>query len=139
MRSTRVLGSRCRGWRGGRKGPASMDAHDERTRVLLADGDERHLERTAGPLRAAGFEVTAVGDGNHAILAYEVAMLAKRPYEVLLLDTRLPGASGWDVLGHVREHTPQGQPLPHVLLVTGSADSLDLPKGKAAGAEGILL
>jgi CheY-like chemotaxis protein len=116
-----------------------MDGNSERTRVLLADGDERHLARTAGPLRAAGFEVTAVGDGNHAILAYEVAILSKRPYEVLLLDTRLPGATGWDVLSHVREHTPAGAPLPHVLMVTGSADSLDLPKGAAAGAEGILL
>ena len=116
-----------------------MDGNAERTRVLLADGDERHLQRTAGPLRAAGFEVTAVGDGNHAILAYEVAILSKRPYEVLLLDTRLPGASGWEVLTHVKEHTAPGTQLPHVLMVTGSADSLDLHRETASGAEGILL
>lgn len=116
-----------------------MDVNESRPRILLADDDELYLRATGEALRASGFEVTAVREGNHAILAFEVALLAKKPYEVLLLDTRMPGASGWDVLDYVKRHTPAGISLPRVLLVTGSTQELDLDRVRRDGAEGILL
>jgi len=89
-------------------------AHD--TRILLADDEEPNLKATVFVLRGTGFDVTAVPEGNHANLAFEVALLARRPYDLLLLDIRMPGASGWEVPRYVREHTPPGIPIPGILL-----------------------
>lgn len=108
-------------------------------RILLADDDEPYLQATAMVLRCAGFDVTAVLEGNHAILALEVALLAKRPYDLLLLDLRMPGATGWEVLRYAREHTPPGVEPPRVLLATGFTIELDLNRVKSEGADGILL
>lgn len=116
-----------------------MDATTGKPRILLADDDEPYLQATAFLLRASGFDVTAVQEGNHAILAYEVSQMAKKPYDLLLLDIRMPGATGWEVLDYVKKHTPPGTPVPHIVLATGFTVELDLDRVRAEGAEGILL
>src|SRR5688572_8433277 len=112
------------------------DAPDPtRPRILLADDDEAYRLATRMVLRAHGFDVTAVADGNHAILAYEVALLGERPFDLLVLDIRMPGASGWEVLHYVRTHTPHAVEPPRCLLVTGFTMELDLDRVKREGAD----
>src|SRR5258706_6153884 len=97
-------------------------------RILVADDDEPFLKAIAMVLRSEGLEVTAVSEGNHAILAFEVAALAKRPFDLLLLDLRMPGASGWEVLRHAPQTNPVGAEPPRVLLMTGFTVELDLDR-----------
>jgi two-component system, NtrC family, response regulator AtoC len=115
-------------------------AHEARKpKILLADDDEPFQRAIAIVLRASGFNVTAVGDGNHAILAFEVAILGKEPFDLLLLDLRMPGATGWEVLRYVRTHNPPAFEPPRVLLTTGFTVELDLDRVKQDRADGILL
>ena len=125
--------------RRGRKDAVAATTVATETRILVADDEEPYLQATAFVLRGAGFDVTAVPEGNHAILAFEVALLAKRPYDLMLLDIRMPGSSGWEVLRYVNEHTPPGVRRPKVLLMTGFTLELDLDRVREDGAEGILL
>jgi len=85
-------------------------------KVLLAD-DEKLITVTLGDaLRAAGFEVTVVADGEQAIQA-----LRTDPFDCVISDVRMPRADGMTVLRTVKEI----QPRCHVLLMTtyASVDS----------------
>ena len=113
--------------------------HERKPRILLVDDDEPFLKAITIILRNAGFLVTAATGGDHAILAHEISLVAKEPFDLLILDIRMPGASGWEVLKHVREHTPAGARPPRVLLTTGFTIALDLDRVKKNGADGILL
>jgi len=112
---------------------------EAKARILVADDDRPFLQALSIILKGAGFEVTTVTSGDHAILAHEVSMVARKPFDILVLDLRMPGASGWEVLQHVREHTPASDEPPRVLLMTGFTVALDLNRVRAEGADGILI
>ncbi len=107
-------------------------------RILVADDDLAFLKALGVILKASGFEVTSVTSGDHAVLAHEVSLVARKPFDLLVLDIRMPGASGWEVLRHVREHTPAGDRPPRILLMTGFTVELDLDRVRREGADGIL-
>jgi len=107
--------------------------------VLLADDDVEYLHAASTVLRDADFDVTAVADGHHANLALEVAALTKHPFDLLVLDIRMPGATGWEVLRAARERVQPGVLPPRVLLMTGFTMELDLDRVRAERADGVLL
>lgn len=112
---------------------------DAKPRILVADDDRPFLHALSFILKRSGFDVTTVSSGDHAILAHEVSLVARKPFDLLILDIRMPGASGWEVLRHVREHTPPDAAPPRVLLTTGFTVELDLDRVKEDDADGILL
>ncbi|MDP9034017.1 MAG: EAL domain-containing protein [Myxococcota bacterium] len=79
--------------------------------VLVAD-DENAFARAVGRvLTSAGFDVTTVDSGDAAADA-----VAGRSFEVILSDIEMPGMSGVELLGLVREHDLD---VP-VILMTGA-------------------
>jgi len=66
-------------------------------RVLLAEDVDLSRETLAALLRRQGHTVTAVGDGVAAIAAGQTQV-----FEALVLDVRMPGADGPDVLAALR-------------------------------------
>jgi DNA-binding NtrC family response regulator len=81
-------------------------------RILFAD-DEAHLrELMQMELPRLGHEVTVCPDGNAAIRALE-----KGSYDAALLDLRMPGLTGIEVLGKIRQLSPETQ----VIILTGQA------------------
>ena len=107
--------------------------------VLVADDDAGLLKTTKKALEESGFQVTAVGNGREALLALDVAFLARKPFDVLLLDVLMPGASGWEVLERARAKRPTGSRSPRVLSMTGLTAELDLDRLKREGADGMLM
>jgi len=81
-------------------------------RVLFAD-DERPLrELMRLELPRLGHDVTAFEDGRKAVSAVETGN-----YDVALLDIRMPGFTGIEVLRHIKEVSPETE----VILLTGHA------------------
>ncbi len=81
-------------------------------RILFAD-DEAHLRDLMQiELPRLGHEVTVCPDGTTALRALERGM-----YDAALLDLRMPGLSGIDVLGQIRQNSPDTQ----VIILTGYA------------------
>ncbi len=81
-------------------------------RILFAD-DEAHLrELMQIELPRLGHEVTVCPDGTAAIRALE-----KGSYDAALLDLRMPGLTGIEVLGKIRQLSPETQ----VIILTGQA------------------
>jgi DNA-binding response OmpR family regulator len=81
-------------------------------------------------LQRAGFVVDAVEDGERAL-----RYLTAYDYEVVVLDWRMPGLSGLDVL---REARQQGLRVP-VLMLTAKDTTADRVEGLDAGADDYLV
>ena len=81
-------------------------------RILFAD-DEAHLRDLMQlELPRLGHEVTVCPDGTAALRALE-----RGSYDAALLDIRMPGISGIDVLGQIKQMSPDTQ----VIILTGQA------------------
>jgi DNA-binding NtrC family response regulator len=86
--------------------------HQGGLRILFAD-DEAHLrELMQMELPRLGHDVTVCPDGSAAIRALE-----KGSFDVALLDLRMPGLTGIEVLGKIRQLSPETQ----VIILTGQA------------------
>lgn len=79
-------------------------------RILLVDDDEEICEEIGGLLRDTGFKVASVHEGRAA-----VKLLDEKKFDLLILDLKVPGIPGIDILRHVK-----GKRMPlKVLVVTG--------------------
>ncbi|MFC7517329.1 EAL domain-containing protein [Herbaspirillum sp. GCM10030257] len=67
-------------------------------RLLLVDDEPRLLSSLAALLDGKGYELTTVGGGHEAI-----TMLARLHFDLVLLDLRMPGVSGHDVMDFINE------------------------------------
>src|SRR5215470_12749939 len=81
-------------------------------RILFAD-DEAHLrDLMQMELPRLGHEVTVCADGAAALKALERAV-----FDTAILDLRMPGLTGIEVLSQIRQISPDTQ----VILLTGHA------------------
>jgi CheY-like chemotaxis protein len=63
-------------------------------RILFMDDEEMVLNVGCTMLRRIGYEVTAVADGEAAVLEYTRARREGRPYSLVILDLTVPGGMG---------------------------------------------
>jgi DNA-binding response OmpR family regulator len=94
-------------------------------KVLIAEDEPAIADAVAYALRAEGFAVDAVGDGEAAL----EAALADG-YDVLVLDLMLPGLSGIEVCRRLR--TASAIPI---LMLTARTAEVDRVLGLEAGAD----
>jgi len=99
-------------------------------RVLVAEDDTGLRDVLERGLRENGYVVDAVADGDRAI-----AFLRTYEYEVAVLDWRMPGTSGIDVLRDARR---RGLSVPVLMLTARDAPS-DRVTGLDEGADDYLV
>ena len=92
----------------------AQERQSEHRRVLVVEDEEEVSDVVRLTLEDVGYRVTIAGTGVDA-----VAMLDTELPDLVLLDLRLPGMSGVDVLRAVRERSPDTQ----VIIITGYPDS----------------
>lgn len=95
--------------------------------VLVIDDDTQMLDAVQSSLAGNGYGVAAVSSGAEAF--DEIA--AHRP-DVILLDLRMPGMDGWEVLNRVRA---LGLDIPVVLM---TADTRARDDAERLGMAGFL-
>ena len=78
-------------------------------RILIADDEDSLRWVLDKGLRQAGYEVTAVKDGESALRAFEA-----EPFDLVFLDVRMPGMDGLTALGRLRALSPAA----HVIVMT---------------------
>lgn len=100
------------------------------TRIVLADDNEAFREVTAQLLQRAGYAVFTAPDGRHALQA-----VREHQPDLLLLDIMMPGMSGIDVVGQVRDQDP----LIGIVMVTAFGSEEVAVKALTAGADDYLI
>jgi len=96
-----------------------------KTHILLVEGDERFAELTAEYLRKNDFEVSIEPRGDHV----EERILQEDP-ELVILDTLLPGKSGFEVCRSIREKYKG-----IIMMLTSHDEDLDQILGLELGAD----
>lgn len=81
-----------------------------KTRILIVDDDEVVRLSHLRSLATARYNAEAVWDGNEALRAME-----QQPFDVILLDLRMPGMDGMSVLKAIKDRWPESQ----VIVITG--------------------
>jgi DNA-binding response OmpR family regulator len=74
----------------------------QRPRLLVVDDDRAILSLIGSVGLSEGFEVATTDDSADAL-----RQLLKRPADLVLLDLRMPGVSGFDVLRSIRDVSSQ--------------------------------
>jgi len=93
--------------------------------VLLAEDDPDLLRVAEVTLRLGGYRVLAAADGESAL-----ALVRRARPDVVLLDLRLPGLDGWELLERLRSDAALER-VP-VVVVTASADPSERERASAA-------
>jgi two-component system, NtrC family, nitrogen regulation response regulator GlnG len=89
---------------------------DENARILVADDEDSLRWVLEKGLRSAGYDVTAVKDGDAAVRAFE-----SESFDLVFVDVRMPGADGLTVLARLREGHPDA--LVVVMTAHGTMDT----------------
>ncbi|GMA21775.1 response regulator transcription factor [Arsenicicoccus piscis] len=110
------------------QGERGRSAPGEAARVLVVEDDVTINQALADRLRAEGFAVEQVGDGQAAVTKAR----EWRP-DVILLDLMLPGIDGLEVCRRVQAERPTP-----VLMLTARDDEADVLVGLAVGADDYL-
>lgn len=120
--------------------PPSPEPSDERRgcgqthdrqgqRILLVDDDEDMRSLLADVLSDEGYEVIQAANGAEALV-----LLHREAFAAILLDKRMPGLSGMDLLPGLRVICPQTP----VIVITAFGDAHTAAEGAEKGAFGLL-
>ncbi len=96
-----------------------------RERILVVDDEAGIRDLVGSYLRNEGFEVDEAVDGEEAL-----ARFAERAHDLVVLDLRLPGIGGLDVLREIRRTSAV-----YVIVLTARADETDKLIGLELGAD----
>ncbi|HTP25768.1 MAG TPA: response regulator [Anaeromyxobacteraceae bacterium] len=111
-------------------GNTPSDNHrDASPSILLVDDDLTLRERLARALRERGFYVRTAGNADEAM-----EQVRTDSPEMAVLDLRMPGRSGLDLLREMREHDP----VTRILVLTGYGSIATAVEATKLGAEGYL-
>lgn len=93
--------------------------------LMLVDDEERFLATTAKLLKRAGHRVLTASSGQAAI-----ELLGEHDVDVIILDVKMPGMGGLEVLREVRLRFP----LVEVIMLTGHGTIESAVEGLKSGA-----
>jgi PAS domain S-box-containing protein len=89
-------------------------------RILVLDDEEQICRMLQAMLPTLGYQATCVTRGEEAIASYREALLAGRPYAVVILDLTIPGGMGGrEVFTHLQALDPEV----NALVSSGYADN----------------
>lgn len=110
----------------GRSGPSA------RLRVLAAEDEESNRRVLRRLLERFGIESRIVPGGHEA-----VEEVAHNPYDLVLMDIRMPGMDGCDAMRAIRRYCAEnpGHPRPYIAAVSAYVSPEDTARSIEAGAD----
>ncbi len=106
-------------------------------RVLVVDDNQMSCVVLSDMLTGMTFEVNDVASGKEALKEISSAAEAGKPYEVVLLDWRMPVMDGIETAKAIRELPVS--PLPHMVMVTAYGREEVFKEAALAGLENVLV
>jgi CheY-like chemotaxis protein len=100
-------------------------------KILLVDDETEIIEEMGGFLRRRGHDIVTAGSVSEAVAALDAA----EPFDAVLTDLRMPGASGLDLVQACRL---KPRPRPTVVVMSGHAGPRETSEAYDAGASRVL-
>ena len=98
-------------------------------KLLFVDDEEELVSAVVERLELRGIRGVGVVSGEEAL-----QRLREEPFDVVLLDVKMPGLNGLDVLRAIRRRHPGTK----VILMTGHGSAEDVELGRRLGASACL-
>lgn len=113
----------------------SVNTYPSPTAHLLVVDDEPEIAESLADFlfKKEGYSMSVANDGREAIRFLQGTIGTKTEIDLVLLDMRMPGMSGLDVLAWIRRH-PQLK-YTRVVLLTAAAGSHEKVEALSAGAD----
>ena len=102
--------------------------NNEDIKILLGGDEKQFVDTLAERLAMRGFSARVAYDGPQALKAVE------EPTDVIVLDLRMPGMDGFEVLRNVKKSNPQVQ----VIILTGHGGDAEEQTAYRMGAYNFL-
>jgi two-component system, sensor histidine kinase and response regulator len=111
-------------------------------KVLVVDDNETARHIVEQMLRQFKFDVTLAVSGKQGLAELERAV-AQRPYDLIIVDWKMPEMDGFEMAARIRSHPVLGTEsiLPKIIMITmyGRDEILKAQEGNAAAIDGYLL
>ncbi len=98
----------------------------KKSSILVVDDEDALRTVLGGELANEGYEVRTAADGDEAI-----SELEKSPFDLVLLDIKMPRLNGFEVLKFIKEKHEKTK----VVMLTGFADLKNAIESKKLGAD----
>jgi DNA-binding NtrC family response regulator len=98
----------------------------KKSTILVVDDEDALRTVLGGELANEGYEVRTAADGDEAI-----SELDKSPFDLVLLDIKMPRLNGFEVLKFIKEKHEKTK----VVMLTGFADLKNAIESKKLGAD----
>ncbi len=105
-------------------------------KVLVVDDNQRNLEILSQILQKAGMSVVALKKGRDTVSTLEMDLNSQNPYAVCIMDIQMPGMSGYEIAGQIRDSKTDIRHLPMIAL--SSLMEREAKKCNEAGFDGFL-
>ena len=106
------------------------------TRTLVVDDIAANRLIVREMLSSRGAEVAEAEDGPQAITLLDRARLSGRPFKLLLIDCRMPGMDGFELIERLKTAGYDGLPL---LMLSSDDLKMDLAHAQELGVDGYLV
>jgi len=117
--------------RPGRKALESMH-------VLVVDDNESAREITAGIARSLGLHVQTAADGREALEAVDGAQQHGRPFDLVLIDWKMPMMDGIETLRHMHERQLVHVPATIMVTAYGREEALGAAERQGVALKSVL-
>ena len=98
----------------------------EKTKILIADDEDRIVKLVADFLRGAGYEPVCAKDGEEALQRFS----EQQDIALLIVDIMMPGLDGWALTKEIRKTST----VP-IIMLSARAEEFDLLTGFEAGID----
>ena len=117
--------------------PAIEPARDLRDlKVLVVDDSRKARDILGGLVTSLGYRATLAATGAEALVELVVSGPTD-PFDLLILDWKMPGMDGFELVRQIRR-LPWSGPLPKIFLVTAYGDEAVLARAEREGLDGFL-
>ncbi len=103
-------------------------------RVLVVDDNDSAREITTTMARSLGLQVDVAATGQAALACIAQAQEDRQPYDLLLIDWKMPGMDGIETLRRLHEHSLRAVPASIMVTAFGREEALS-----EAGRQGVVL
>jgi CheY-like chemotaxis protein len=117
-----------------RTGPVSAKRHS----VLIADDDLGDRDALFAMLDANGFDARTASSGEEALSALSLASESSAPFDLVLMDWRMPGIDGIEAARMIKAHSDWPR-IPAVVMVTALDHQEVMRNANDAGLDGFLI
>jgi CheY-like chemotaxis protein len=98
----------------------------KKSSILVVDDEDALRTVLSSELMNEGYDVRSASDGDEAITEIQ-----KSPFDLVLLDIKMPRMNGFEVLKFIKESHPKTK----VVMLTGFADLKNAIESKKLGAD----